>query len=384
VDPHHVDADPDPTHYPVADPDSVFYLMRMGIRIRLFTLMRIWIKWAHIPNDLACHLKIDADPVPDPAYHFDADPDANPISDFYCMLIRIPMRIQVTKNDADPDPQHCSQASHHLIPGLSYPPHPLLHQSGSHFQPPPLFSEGFGPRWGPAGYPFDLPWSGGGSNMARPIRPIPQFPYAAPSAYSPPLFRPVPGDGFPTGSPEGRGSAFTRVSCGEDMPMDGKSRERAEAGQLEAIRGIGDGGDPKESNGASGERRSVFAKVADRTSNANYSSANYSSPNYSSANYRHSTGGVELPAAATSCASKNIVEQLVAADGSMLKAADGSLVDGSLLPDDDGLLAVAARNLWELPILLPEKPLGLETSFCKFLAFLLNYLCTLPPSRYRI
>ncbi len=32
-----------------------------------------------------------ADPVLDPAYHFDADPDANP--DFYLMA----MRIQVTK-----------------------------------------------------------------------------------------------------------------------------------------------------------------------------------------------------------------------------------------------------------------------------------------------
>jgi uncharacterized protein YjbI with pentapeptide repeats len=153
------------------------------------------------------------------------------------------------------------------------------------------------------------------------------------------------------------------------MPMDGEGRrERAEAGQLEAIRGTGDG-DPKESNGASRERRSVIAKVADSSnandssanyssanysdanySSANYSSTNYSSANYCSANYSHSSGGVELPAA-TSFASKNIVGQLVAADGSMLKAADGSLVDGSLLPDD-GLLAVAARNLWELPFLL--------------------------------
>jgi hypothetical protein len=183
--------------------------------------------------------------------------------------------------------------------------------------------------------------------MARPIRPIPQFPYAAPSAYSPPLFRPVPGDGFPTGSPEGRGSAFIRVSCGDYIPMDGEGGgERAEAGQLEALRGTGDGGDPKESNGASRERRSVIAKVADS------SSANYSSANYSSANYSHISGGVELPAATTSFASKNIVEQLVAADGSMLRA-DGSLVDGSsLLPADDSLLAVAARNLWELQFLL--------------------------------
>jgi hypothetical protein len=53
VDPHHFDADPDLTYHPDADRDSViyadpvpnFYLMRMRIqiRIRLFTLMRIWI-----------------------------------------------------------------------------------------------------------------------------------------------------------------------------------------------------------------------------------------------------------------------------------------------------------------------------------------------------
>jgi hypothetical protein len=275
------------------------------------------------------------------------------------------------------------QASHHLIPGLSsYPPHPLLHQSGSHFQPPPppLFSEGFGPLWGPSGYPFDLPWSCG-SNMSRPIRPIPQYPYAAPQAYSPTLFRPAPGDGFPTGSPYGRGSAFTRVSHGDDaMPMDGEARrERAEARQLEALRGTGDGDPKSESNGASRERRSVFAKVADSSSanysSANYSSDNYSSANYSSANYSHSSGVVELPAAAASFASKNIVEQLVAADGSMLTAADGSLVDGSLLLADDSLLAVAARNLLGTAIFAVKKPPGLETSFSKFLAFLLKYLC---------
>jgi hypothetical protein len=33
------------------------------------------LKKAHIPYILACHLQIDADPVPDPAYLFDADPD---------------------------------------------------------------------------------------------------------------------------------------------------------------------------------------------------------------------------------------------------------------------------------------------------------------------
>jgi len=40
---------------------------------------------AHIPYILACHLQIDADPVSDPAYRFDADPDP----DFYLMRIRI-------------------------------------------------------------------------------------------------------------------------------------------------------------------------------------------------------------------------------------------------------------------------------------------------------
>jgi hypothetical protein len=50
VDPHHYDADPDLTYHPDADPDadpvSDFYLMRIRVRIRLFTLMRIriWIQ----------------------------------------------------------------------------------------------------------------------------------------------------------------------------------------------------------------------------------------------------------------------------------------------------------------------------------------------------
>jgi hypothetical protein len=30
------------------------------------------LKYAHIPYILACHLQIDADPDPVPAYHFDA------------------------------------------------------------------------------------------------------------------------------------------------------------------------------------------------------------------------------------------------------------------------------------------------------------------------
>jgi hypothetical protein len=43
------------------------------------------------PFIVACHLQIDADPVPDLAYHSDAD------SDPYFYLMQIRMRIQVTK-----------------------------------------------------------------------------------------------------------------------------------------------------------------------------------------------------------------------------------------------------------------------------------------------
>jgi hypothetical protein len=56
---------------------------------------------------VACHLQIDADPVPvpDPAYHFDADPE----SDFY--LMRMPKRMPkedsvfLLKNKAGSNPQ---------------------------------------------------------------------------------------------------------------------------------------------------------------------------------------------------------------------------------------------------------------------------------------
>jgi hypothetical protein len=51
------------------------------------------LKYAHIPYNLACHLQIDADPVPDPAYHFDADPHS------------------------DPDPQHCLEPDPGIKPG---------------------------------------------------------------------------------------------------------------------------------------------------------------------------------------------------------------------------------------------------------------------------
>jgi hypothetical protein len=55
---------------------------------------------------LACHLQMDADPVPDPAYHFDADPDADTDPNFYLMRMRIQV-IKMMRIHADPDPQHC-------------------------------------------------------------------------------------------------------------------------------------------------------------------------------------------------------------------------------------------------------------------------------------
>jgi hypothetical protein len=54
------------------------------------------LKSAHIPNILACHLQLDADP--DPAYHFDADADPDPTFNL--------MRIH---EESDPDPQHWLQ-----------------------------------------------------------------------------------------------------------------------------------------------------------------------------------------------------------------------------------------------------------------------------------
>jgi hypothetical protein len=69
------------------------------MRIQLFTLLRIRIhilaskESAQIGSyslHFACHLLIDAipdpAPVPDPAYHFDADPD------FYLMRMQIRIR----------------------------------------------------------------------------------------------------------------------------------------------------------------------------------------------------------------------------------------------------------------------------------------------------
>ncbi len=50
---------------------------------------------------MACYQQIDADPDPDPAYHFDADADPNPDFQF----------------DADPylDPQHCLFLWYHYL-----------------------------------------------------------------------------------------------------------------------------------------------------------------------------------------------------------------------------------------------------------------------------
>jgi hypothetical protein len=73
----------------------------MRIRILLVTLMRMLktlkkcSNRAHIPYILSCHLQ-----DPDPAYHFEADPDLNP-----------PYHFDVDPHptfqfDADPDPQH--------------------------------------------------------------------------------------------------------------------------------------------------------------------------------------------------------------------------------------------------------------------------------------
>ncbi len=41
ADPHHLDADPDPTYYVDADPDSDFYLMRIRIRVPKMIQIRL-------------------------------------------------------------------------------------------------------------------------------------------------------------------------------------------------------------------------------------------------------------------------------------------------------------------------------------------------------
>ncbi len=89
MDPHQVDADPESTYHPNADPDadpdSDFLFdadpdadpdSDPSFQIKAQTLEKV-LKKAHIPYILACNLQIDEDPysVPDPAYHFDANPD---------------------------------------------------------------------------------------------------------------------------------------------------------------------------------------------------------------------------------------------------------------------------------------------------------------------
>ncbi len=51
---------------------------------------------------MAFHLQIDADPVLDPAYHFDADPDVDPDPDYYLMRTRI-QATKMMQIHADPD-----------------------------------------------------------------------------------------------------------------------------------------------------------------------------------------------------------------------------------------------------------------------------------------
>ncbi len=86
----------------------------MRIRIRLFTLMWIWIqivvskrkpqtliKSAQIGGLYSINFGLSSanwcgsGPVTDPPYHYDVDPDPDP--DFYLIRMLIPMRIQVTK-----------------------------------------------------------------------------------------------------------------------------------------------------------------------------------------------------------------------------------------------------------------------------------------------
>jgi hypothetical protein len=82
VDPHHVDANPDLTYHPDADPDIDFF-MRHRIHPdadldpdpdpRFQKKGSNPCKSAKIgsyPYILASHLQIDADPDPDPAYKF--------------------------------------------------------------------------------------------------------------------------------------------------------------------------------------------------------------------------------------------------------------------------------------------------------------------------
>jgi hypothetical protein len=57
---------PDPACHFDADPDPNPSFLAQNLEKVL--------KQAHIPHILACYLQIDEDPDPDPAYYFDADP----------------------------------------------------------------------------------------------------------------------------------------------------------------------------------------------------------------------------------------------------------------------------------------------------------------------
>jgi hypothetical protein len=80
----HFDADPDPTFHFYADPDtdptSHFYAdpnpdPSFKIKAQNLEKKSVLIGSYGIPYMLNCHLRIDADPDPDPAYHIDADPN---------------------------------------------------------------------------------------------------------------------------------------------------------------------------------------------------------------------------------------------------------------------------------------------------------------------
>ncbi len=73
--------DPGPNFHPNVDPDT-----DPSFQIKAQILLKsAQIDSYSIYSTSACHLQIDADPVPDTSYHFDADPD--PV--FYLMRIRI-------------------------------------------------------------------------------------------------------------------------------------------------------------------------------------------------------------------------------------------------------------------------------------------------------
>jgi hypothetical protein len=103
----------------ILDPDP-------SVQIKAPTLEKM-LKQTHIPYILNFHLQVDADPVPDPACHFDADPgpvflfDADP--EFYLMRMRI--RIHNTGNN-----YNCIQFS--LLSGTLVPTASLSSSVFSH------------------------------------------------------------------------------------------------------------------------------------------------------------------------------------------------------------------------------------------------------------